>query len=99
MARTHVLKSAGDAGCPHDSAFATAESRDGFFSSQATASSLEHVAILGTNFMTFNSFMTRSRTALWLLSMTIVQAEGHLSGTVRHKRWRMRAMPSVRTAA
>jgi hypothetical protein len=99
MARTHELKSAGDAGCLHDSAFATAKSRDGFFSSQATASSLEHVATLGTNFTTFSSFITRPRTALRLLSMTIVQAEGHLSGTVRHKRCRMRATPSVRTAA
>jgi hypothetical protein len=76
-----------------------AESRDGFFSSQAIASSLEHVATLGTNFTTFNSFITRPRSALLLLSIAMEQAEGHLSGTVRHRRWRMRAMPSVRTAA
>ena len=97
--RTHVSKSASVAGWLHDSAFAMAASCAGFFSSQATASVLEHVAQSGTNFATFNSFIIRPRSALLLLSKLKEEAGGQLSGTVRHNRCRKRAMSSASTAA
>jgi hypothetical protein len=94
-----VSKSASVAGWLHASAFAMAASCAGFFSSQAMASSLQHVAQLGTNFAMFNSFIIRPRNALLLLSKVMGLEGGQLSGTVRHNRCRMPAMPSASTAA
>jgi hypothetical protein len=56
------------------------------------------VAALGTNFTTFNNCITRAVRALSALKL-MQHGEENWSGTVRHMRWRMRAISCARLAA
>ena len=97
VAHDHLSTSASVAGTLHLAAFASADSCEGFVISHETASLSLQVAALGTSFTAFNSCMMRPRNALSALTME--HADGHWRGTVRHMRWRVRAMSSARTAA
>ena len=97
VARDHLSTSASVAGTLHLAAFASEDSCEGLVISHEIASLCLQVAALGTSFTAFNSCMTRPRKAL--SAMTMQQAEGQGRGTVRHMRWRVRAMSSPRTAA
>ena len=95
-AQHYLSMSAQVAGTLHLAALASKESCGGLLMSHANASLSLAVAALGTYFTMFKRFRMRLRNARSATAMGLTAA--HCSGTMRHKRWRMRAVSSVSTA-
>lgn len=96
-ARTYLRTSASVAGTLHLKPLKSSDNWGGLATSHATASLSLAVAALGTSFTISSICMMRALRALSL--MMIGHSDGHRSGTVRHRRWRMRAMSSARSDA
>jgi hypothetical protein len=98
--RAHLSTSVTLAGTLQPAAFPSADSCEGLAISHEAASLSLAVAAPGTNFTAFSSCITRPCRALSaFLSIAIQHDDAHWSGTVCHRRCRMRAMLQVRAAA
>jgi len=95
-AQHYLSMSAQVTGTLHLAALASKESCGGLLMSHADASLSLAVAALGTNFTTFKICKIRLRNARSATAMGLTAP--HCSGTMRHKRWRMRAVSSASTA-
>jgi hypothetical protein len=95
-AQHYLSMSAQVAGTLHLAALASAESCGGLLMSHANASLSLAVAALGTYFTAFKTCRMRPRNARSAMTMGLTAA--HCSGTMRHTRWRMRAVSFASTA-
>jgi hypothetical protein len=95
-AQQYLSMSAQVTGTLHLAALASKESCGGLLMSHANASLSLAVAALGTYFTTSKMLRIRRRNAWSATVMGLTAA--HCSGTMRHNKWRMRAVSSVSTA-